>query len=216
MALRNGLYIMVVAEVEDKKDNSDEFSRCLGAAYVGEMPRQFREFFFHELCCFFWHDERDWGEQDSSYISLYDHVIPDNDAQSASMPNENEMLRLVCKSRMMPPNQRETLDIAVGIANDIKQIIVETDAEDVELEDIADILEQRHGRWVTFNDFTNPEIVKVHYEKGTLRTYRDKITWSLKDPTIGRDRGGNFLKRAGNKPNSSYHYFLQSDNDNKR
>ena len=211
MGLKSGLYVMVVAEVEGKNDDSDEFSRCIGASYIGEIPRQFRELFFQELFYIFWHDERDSDEQNPFYISLYDHVIPDDDAQSnVKNPTEKEMLRLVCKSRLMPPTPREMLDIAVGIASDIRQIIIEDDEEP---EDVADILERSQGRWVSFGDFSNRKINSAHYTKRTLQTYRNKVTWSQKTPTIGRDRGGNILKRDGDKPNSSYQYFLQSIHD---
>jgi len=121
MALKNGLYAIITAEGED----FDDYSKCLGAAFVGEIPGDSYLGAFLD-----WLKERYSKEQAaerSFHISFYYHGFSYEDVDFKK-PTEMEMLRLVRKSKMMTHDQREMLDVAVEIAEDIRQIVVETGA----------------------------------------------------------------------------------------
>ena len=123
MGLKSGLYAIINAEGEDY----DDYSMCLGAAYAGEMSSQSRDLF---LGIFLeWLDERYSEEQAaerSFHISFYTHGIAYKDFKK---PTEMEMLRLMRKSEKMTHDQREMLDFAVAVANDIRQIVEESDKQ---------------------------------------------------------------------------------------
>lgn len=96
----------------------------------------------------------------------------------------------------------------------------------VEHEDILDLFEKvkGQGRWVSQTDFSNLDINKEYLTKGTLRKYREtgNATWSKKNPAIGQDKAGNFLKRKSKsrkgkegkaRYNYRYSYFLLREFD---
>ena len=119
MALRNGLYVMVVAEGEA----IDAYSKHLGTVYVGKIPQELRSLYLSSLLD--WLHEKYCREQTSFYFAPYYHGIL-YDVDDFKEPTEVEMLRLLRKSKMMPHDQREMLNVAVAVAKDMRQIIVET------------------------------------------------------------------------------------------
>jgi len=87
-----------------------------------------------------------------------------------------------------------------------------------EQEDVLDLLEKEEGRWVSQDDFLNPDINanRTNFTLKTFRTWRETryIVWSKKKTAIGMDNGGNFFTRKGKDPrNYRYRYFLLKEYD---
>jgi hypothetical protein len=98
----------------------------------------------------------------------------------------------------------------------------DTDEHD---EDIGDIIAKLDGRWVVQKDFVNENInanyCKVIHEDSRLTSknlehwrHNGNVTWSKKNPAIGKDKAGQFLERTGKNKNAfRYRYFLLHEFD---
>ena len=84
--------------------------------------------------------------------------------------------------------------------------------------DIADSFDETKYRLVPVKDFLNHEVNsdKKRPSKSALHKARATITWSTKNPGLGQDTMGNFLKREGNTPQRyRYSYYLPKQHDKK-
>jgi len=80
--------------------------------------------------------------------------------------------------------------------------------------DVVDLIAKMKGRWVSQGEYLDKNVnAKRHFfTRAGLRHSREtgKVTWSAKDPKVGKDNDGNFLERTGkNQWSYRYRYFLQ-------
>ena len=103
-------------------------------------------------------------------------------------------------------------DISPAVTEKIAQAVQESIAQkshvDNQPNDIPDF--DKDGFWVSREFFAS----KTDYSKNTLRNYCESaksIQWLNEECTLGRNKAGHFLKRDGNKSNSTYVFFLYHD-----
>ena len=123
MGLPTGLYFMIFPKNEDDDDgvdeNTDPYSKYLGAVHVGEIPDGFNRPYFKTLFDTF--DAR-YGEEQRPF-GIDFHCLPDNDVHSGIKPSEDVLVRLILKYRALSPNQKELLDFATDIVHDLRQFL---------------------------------------------------------------------------------------------
>jgi hypothetical protein len=98
---------------------------------------------------------------------------------------------------------------------ELPAIITPSSIETDEQEDIADLIDETRGRWVSQADFLNNDINVKFYTDRDLQKARPGIQWSKKDPLIGMDTDGRFLRSNGAKNPSAlrYEYWLLKEHD---
>jgi hypothetical protein len=190
MALRNGLYVMVVAEGEA----IDAYSKHLGVVYVGRMPQQFRGLYISSLLD--WLHERYSSEQNSFFFAPYYHGILYEHVDFRE-PTEIEMLKLMRKSKEMPDNRREMLKVAAAVARDMRQIIVETSktadlpsSEPKSKPQSAEKPKQTRQR-VSKDDIT--EAVKLVFDRGMTRSQAERAR-GLPQGALSKGKGKEQIK----------------------
>jgi hypothetical protein len=114
--IKSGLYALVFAECED----CDDDPTYLGAAYVGEVPRQFRQSYLKALLKRF--NKRYSREQRPLYIDFCYLGSPD-EPQNEFTLTEEALMDLVLDGNVMQLDQREVLDYAVAVANEMRQVL---------------------------------------------------------------------------------------------
>lgn len=244
--LKRGLYVMIFANREDSYDDdfSDD-SKWLGAVYVGEISSGFRQSFLKAILkrldkrynkgCrsfgidFYYHDNSGDGPQNESASGNADLAYP-------RKPTETELMGMLISKLVMSPDQREILDFAKDVANEIEQATAEPDGQIVEktvnsivvaIEKQTEILEKvyfdKQPKPLTQKDYpkdntgfweSQEEYAKrIGLAEGTLKRYREKKNGvrRYEDGTWGIDKAGNIFKKVSDKSNSPYQYFVRDD-----
>lgn len=126
MGLKNGLYIMLYNQYEDGDEDfeNEKYTKCIGAEHVGEVLCQFRQSFLKALLKRF--DKR-YSEEPRPYRMDFCYQKSEGDSIYPENLTEDKLLIFLLEGKTMSPDQREMLDSAVRVAEDMKQYIEEMD-----------------------------------------------------------------------------------------